>query len=123
MPTGDSKRENIKLKKFTNFSHNRNAKFFFFCADTLPRMMVDTDFQKDFLISINSNEDLRNYLLSTSPIEEIAQNDTDLSITDSMLNYSHRRHQLKKYYKNVARNQNISEVFLEKDLNSTERIQ
>ena len=86
-------------------------------------MMVDTDFQKDFLISINSNEDLRNYLLSTSPIEEIAQNDTDLSITDSMLNYSHRRHQLKKYYKNVARNQNISEVFLEKDLNSTERIQ
>ena len=63
---------------------------------------IETKLQQELFQTIKNEVDVRNYLLSTSKLGNLIQEEIDLQVTDGRLNHACIRNQLNSFYEKLS---------------------
>ena len=85
LSSGNIRKDNKETLKVTSIRRNPNISALF------PQLkhfdnVYDSDFQRELISNIESNEDQQKYLLASGEIRQHLQEEKDLQVTDSRLN-------------------------------------
>ena len=84
MPTGKlHKKENIR--KLNNLPKNFEVDFYKNRLDSVDGTF-DSTFQRKLISNLKTNEDVKNYILASSGLDQHMQEDIDIDITKDRLN-------------------------------------
>ena len=101
LPTGKlHKKENIR--KLNNLPKNFEVDFYKNRIDSVDGTF-DSTFQRKLISNLKTNEDVKNYLLASSGLDQHMQEDIDIDITKDRLNEASLRRKLDPVFKNTIR--------------------
>ena len=118
MPSGKIRNNNKETLRLTNFPRNHNVSNLFPQLKYLDNV-CNSDFQRELILNIETNEDLQKYLLASGEIGQYPQEEIDFQVTEGRLSDAQVRSQLDALYKNVLRRQNPYEIVF-KDISKSE---